>query len=735
MPLLTRRIIDPPRTINLKAPAPTMKKLLALSLLAGLTLNSYGGGILTDDFSYPNGGIVTNSTWVTNSGTLGTMLVDNGQLVISSSRSEDIARELSGSPYAVDGAVQNLYASFKINCTGLPSTSGGYLAHFTGTNSSGSLTGFRGRLWLSTTDPTGTAAPIGTFYVGIANSSAGNNKSGQLPTPLNTNQTYTVVIRYNVGVASATVWVNPTAESETGVTASDAVTATDLIAITHFSFRQASGVGNPVLIDDLRVGTSFGDVVGANNSPTVSGVAEQHLAANGTTGPLDFTVSDAETPAANLVITTDSSNTSLIPNTPASITLGGSGENRTITVTPLAGAQGLATITIHVSDGQLTSDTSFKVYVGKPSISAIADQMTPTNTPTAAIPFTVDDVETPNALTVTATSANEALIANSKIQLSGTGMARTIKLTPETDAAGASLITVTVDDGTLTSSSSFFVTVYPKLGGLYTNEFSYENGALPLVSASEWLGYSAQDSNDCYVVNSQLVLYPTNYMDVHAYFDNTGIQPSSGTLLFSKMKVKLDTLPRGSSGAYFTFFKDTGTSNFKARVYALTNGAAAGTYRLAIANAAASPSAVLPVDLNLGQEYTVVTRYNVATGRSTLWVDPRYETDPSATATDNSSAIAILAIAFRQDSSMGITTVDDLVIGTSFADVVPFVPAPTPIPLAINWLDGKAVLSWTDSSFKLQSATTVNGTFSDVDNATSPYTNTASAPLFFRLKY
>lgn len=710
-----------------------MKKLLALSLLAGLALNSQGGTILTEDFSYPNGGIVSNSTWVSSSGTAGTMLVTNEQLVVSSARTEDIARELSGSPYTTDGAVQNLYASFKIKCTTLPTASGGYVAHFTGTNNFGPLTGHRSRVWVSTKDPTDAAAPAGTFYVGVVNS-GGDYKSGQWPTALNTNQTYTVVIRYNVATATSTIWVDPTAESQTGVTASDVGTS-DIISITHFGFRQGNSVINLMWMDDLRVGTSFGDVVGANNSPSVSGVAEQHLAANGSTGPLDFTVSDAETPAANLVITADSSNTSLVPNTPANITLGGSGENRTITVTPVAGAQGLATVTVHVSDGQLTSDTSFKVYVGKPSISVIADQMTPTNTPTAAIPFTVDDVETPNALTVTATSTNEALIANSKIQIAGTGTARTIKLTPETDAAGASLITVTVDDGTLTSSSAFLVTVYPKLGALYTNEFNYDDGVLPLVSASAWLDYSARDSNDCYVVNSQLVLYPTNAMDVHAYFDNTGIQPSSGTLLFSKMKVKLDTLPRGNSGAYFTFFKDSGTSNFKARVYALTNGAAAGTYRLAIANAAASPSAVLPVDLNLGQEYIVVTRYNVATGRSTLWVDPRYETDPSATATDNSSAIAILAIAFRQDSSMGITTIDDLVIGTSFTDVVPFVAAPNPIPLAINWVEGKAVLSWTDSAFKLQSATTVNGTFSDVANATSPYTNTASAPLFFRLKY
>jgi hypothetical protein len=51
----------------------------------------------------------------------------------------------------------------------------------------------------------------------------------------------------------------------------------------------------------------------------------------------------------------------LVPN--ANIVFGGSGANRTVTVTPAAGQSGIATITVTVSDGQLSTPTSFQLTV------------------------------------------------------------------------------------------------------------------------------------------------------------------------------------------------------------------------------------------------------------------------------------------------------------------------------------------------------------------------------------
>jgi hypothetical protein len=76
---------------------------------------------------------------------------------------------------------------------------------------------------------------------------------------------------------------------------------------------------------------------------------------------LVFTVGDTETAAGSLTVTRSSSNTTLVPL--ANVVLGGSGANRTVTVTPAANQTGTATITLTVSDGLLTAQTQFTVTV------------------------------------------------------------------------------------------------------------------------------------------------------------------------------------------------------------------------------------------------------------------------------------------------------------------------------------------------------------------------------------
>jgi hypothetical protein len=58
----------------------------------------------------------------------------------------------------------------------------------------------------------------------------------------------------------------------------------------------------------------------------------------------------------------------------------------------------------------------------------------------------------------------------------------------------------------------------------------------------------------------------------------------------------------------------------------------------------------------------------------------------------------------------------------------------TPIPLEISRSGNQVILSWTNSSFSLQSATNVTGPYETVTGAVSPYTNSPSASQeFFRL--
>ena len=102
-------------------------------------------------------------------------------------------------------------------------------------------------------------------------------------------------------------------------------------------------------------------IVIQNQIDAVVPKANQGTAINTAKGPINFTINDAETTAASLLLSVTSSNTTLLPN--GNIAFGGSGANRTVTVTPVTGQFGTATITVTVSDGALTATDTFLLTV------------------------------------------------------------------------------------------------------------------------------------------------------------------------------------------------------------------------------------------------------------------------------------------------------------------------------------------------------------------------------------
>ena len=106
-------------------------------------------------------------------------------------------------------------------------------------------------------------------------------------------------------------------------------------------------------------------VTAVNDGPSISEIPDLSLASGATSGTSSFNVSDPDSPSLQLTAT--SSNTNLLPV--ANITFGGSGSNRTVTVNPVAGRSGTATVTVTVSDGTLNAETSFLVTVAPPPTS------------------------------------------------------------------------------------------------------------------------------------------------------------------------------------------------------------------------------------------------------------------------------------------------------------------------------------------------------------------------------
>jgi Putative Ig domain len=192
-----------------------------------------------------------------------------------------------------------------------------------------------------------------------------------------------------------------------------------------------------------------------NTAPTISSIPPASTNEDVTFGPVNFTVGDAQTAAGLLTVSAASSNTALVPV--SGIAFGGTGANRTITVTPLANQNGSATISVTVSDGTLTAVTSYVLTVrpvnDAPQINVnvpIADKTALVNVPfNFQVPATaVTDIDSPT-LTWSAAGLPTTITFNPAT--------RTFSGTPT--AKGEILVTVTVSDGALSVSDVFKITV------------------------------------------------------------------------------------------------------------------------------------------------------------------------------------------------------------------------------------------------------------------------------------
>ena len=94
----------------------------------------------------------------------------------------------------------------------------------------------------------------------------------------------------------------------------------------------------------------------------ISAIADQNIPPGGTSGAVNFNFGNlGAASGASLQVLASSTNQTLIPN--GNLVLGGSGTNRTITITPAAGQTGSSLITISVTDGVWTNSRSFNVGV------------------------------------------------------------------------------------------------------------------------------------------------------------------------------------------------------------------------------------------------------------------------------------------------------------------------------------------------------------------------------------
>jgi len=657
-----------------------MKKYLALLLVAmSVATVSKAAIVLDEPFAYLDGALtnVSGGKWSIHSGTTPINVV-NQKAVISQTNNQDNNAQLIGAPYSSG----NLYAIFIINFSTVPTGGGSYFAHFKDATTSG----FRCRAYAVST-----GAAAGNYRVGIARS---GGAAVIIPTDLLPNTDYTLVMRYDAATGASRLWINPQSEGAVSDFAdgTDAWTATP---ITSFGLRQGTtaGTSGTTTLDDLKVGTAFTDVVaGGNpalNPPFMSSIPSQSIPRSSVTPAVPFYVTDGETAFGALTLSAASTDTALVPVGNIAFTTDG-GSNRTVTVSPVAGAQGFSKITVTVTDGDNnTAARDFLVIVGAPTISAFTNVEIAHDTATTAIPFTIGDAES-DTLTLSATSTNGTLVPVGNVTFGGSGANRTVTVTPAAGLNGLSRITISVSDGFNTASNSFVITVFPTPGPIFSDTFTYPDGSLNSQSSFVW-NTTSGSNGQMQVLSGKVLLSGTNTEDVAAFLGVSSYPPHQGWILYASFTVDFKRRP-SNSGNYFAHFRNVGGS-FGARVFSVTNGAAPGKYRLGLANSSAAPSVVWPTDLDTNVTYTVVTRMNVGTGASRLWVSPASEASASIAATDSAFPFEVFTYAFREDFNIGDMLIDDFKCSTAFSDVVEIKPV-----LTINATGNNVTLSWPASA-------------------------------------
>jgi len=234
----------------------TAAALLALCAFPALATNFW-----TETFSYGAGGLVAVSggNWTTYSGTVSGFndIRDTlGVALGNNANAPDDARTFTKQ----DSLTGITYACMQVTIP-TPATTpivGGYFALF---KDAGTFN-FMGRVYALPVSGDPTHFTFGTSVY----SATALGFLGVWPTALNFGQTYWVVVCYNSGAKTATLWVDPTSPSSQSVVSTTSSGTIPFVPVSGFGLRQSSS-GSPVSgtvswkyqVDNLGIGTTFYD--------------------------------------------------------------------------------------------------------------------------------------------------------------------------------------------------------------------------------------------------------------------------------------------------------------------------------------------------------------------------------------------------------------------------------------------------------------------------------------------
>ncbi len=206
---------------------------------------------------------------------------------------------------------------------------------------------------------------------------------------------------------------------------------------------------------------------------------------------------------------------------------------------------------------------------------------------------------------------------------------------------------------------------------LLQETFDYTNGPLTAVSGGAWTLHSGSTPQQVEATNGAVALTASETEDVNRLLAGQPYLPGGTTNIFHARFVARFTALPATSGEWFASFKNTSATGFRGRVFALTTGATPGQFRLGLSSGDNNaPTVTNQTDLALHTPFTVVLRFANTNSATTLWLNPSSENDPSITTAEAAAAFTVVAVGLRQATGIGNLTLDDLVVGTTFADVL-----------------------------------------------------------------
>jgi Lamin Tail Domain/Bacterial Ig domain/Immunoglobulin domain len=544
----------------------------------------------------------------------------------------------------------------------------------------------------------------------------------------------------------------------------------------------------------------------------------------GTPLVIHFLLNDDHTdPATITPLALSQGNTNLIPSDSAHLTLGGSGTNRTLTITPVAGQLGTAFVAVGASDGSLVSAAGFYLVVRQNTNQILVDSFN----------YAAGSLTTNSALFWahhSGTTNGELQVANGQITVDGINHAEDVN---------APLIGApypTNGSAVLYARFSLNCTTLPTAGGAYfahfkddtTSDFycriwvssnsptTYRVGIGNTGAASATTAQVASDlsPNVSYTIVARMVVsngvstvwvnpvteadsgatdssVVTNgtYVSAFAFRENSGegilnvsnlvvgttfnsvippvsdvpptANPDSYSLtentannLLNPLANDVFNMPYGTlilaaiyptngmasiSGTNVLF---TPASNFVGTAtvgYAVSDGFG-GTNRslvtITVTNIPpqANPDAGAVAEYSAGNLFSPLANDVVETTGGSLHLVGATTDIGSVAVTNSGQQIVFAPNAGFYGSGNVYYQVSDSIGGTNTGTITVNVTYALPQITTVT-LPGKIVIQWPDSSFILQSAPNVEGPYSNVPDASSPFTNniTADPSVFFRL--